>query len=109
MQRVRGSWWTARLAALLGIAAGGALLLGTGGGASAQVPPAPSNVGTRVPLPYNGANAAEVNPSFVGPLQLLRSGQMDLSDPNAPTITIPLYRGQMRDGRAVWYILTDTN
>ena len=30
-------------------------------------------------------------------------------DVNAGTITLPLYQGQMKDGRKVWYILTDTD
>ena len=35
------------------------------------------------------------------PVQLLRSGKLG-------TIRLPLYLGHMRDGRNVWYILTDT-
>ena len=54
---------------------------------------------------------------LIGPYQLLKSGQVDL---NASTITLPLYRGQLKaattaDGgsgsgevRNVWYIVTDT-
>jgi len=30
-------------------------------------------------------------------------------DLDAGTITLPLYQGQMKDGRKVWYILTDTD
>jgi len=30
-------------------------------------------------------------------------------DLDAGTITLPLYQGQMKDGRRVWYILTDTD
>jgi hypothetical protein len=26
-----------------------------------------------------------------------------------PTVTLPLYKGKLRDGRLVWYILTDTD
>ena len=40
-----------------------------------------------------------------GPYQLLKSGKIDL---NARTITLPLYQGKMRDGRKIWYVLTDT-
>ncbi len=36
----------------------------------------------------------------------MRSGMIDL---DAGTITLPLYQGQMKDGRKVWYILTDTD
>lgn len=77
----------------------------------AQVPPASPSVGTNVPESYFGplpSGSLGDEERLVGPVQLLKSGPLDLSDPEAPTITIPLYRGQMRDGRAVWYILTDT-
>lgn len=99
---------------MLGLAAVSGVLLVAGARSPVHAqtpaaPPAPNNVGTLVPLPYNGADAAQVNPSFVGPVQLLRSGTIDLSDPQAPTITIPLYLGHMRDGTNVWYILTDTD
>lgn len=103
--------WLARLPLLPGVTLA-ALAFGAGRSALAQTPPtppAPSNVGTTVPKPYNGAPASGVKKELVGPVLLLRSGEMDLSDANAPTITIPLYKGQMRDGRSVWYILTDTN
>ena len=38
-------------------------------------------------------------------MQLLRSGKLDRK---RGTIRLPLYLGHMRDGRNVWYILTDT-
>ncbi|MDQ3723962.1 MAG: hypothetical protein M3376_13075 [Actinomycetota bacterium] len=38
-------------------------------------------------------------------MQLLRSGKLDRK---RGTIRLPLYLGHMRDGRRVWYILTDT-
>ena len=38
-------------------------------------------------------------------MQLLRSGKLDR---RRGTIRLPLYLGHMRDGRNVWYILTDT-
>jgi hypothetical protein len=47
-----------------------------------------------------------VQKELVGPLQLLRSGPIDL---DAGQVTLPLYHGQMADGTPVWYILTDTN
>jgi hypothetical protein len=30
-------------------------------------------------------------------------------DPAAGTVTLPLHHGRMRDGRLVWYVLTDTS
>lgn len=45
--------------------------------------------------------------SFVyAPNQILRAGVVDLEK---STITLPLYQGRMKDGRAVWYVLTDAS
>src|SRR6202040_894170 len=47
-----------------------------------------------------------VNPSLVGPVQLLKTGPVD--DQNG-TITIPLYLGHMKNGTNVWYVLLDVD
>jgi hypothetical protein len=73
---------------------------------SNSIAPAPPSIGASVPLTYFGPAPSTLQPELVGPYQLLRAGTIDL---NAGTITLPLYRGQMKDGRNVWYILTDTN
>lgn len=72
--------------------------------------PPPPSVGTKIPTTYFGPPASEVQDdprgrALVGPAQLLRSGTVNKA---ALTVTLPLYRGHMRDGRPVWYILTDT-
>ena len=67
--------------------------------------PAPPSIGADIPLTYFGPAPSEVNPSYIGPLQLLRSGPVDL---NASTVTLPLYKGQLVTGETVWYVLTDT-
>jgi len=67
--------------------------------------PAAPSVGASVPLSYFGPFPSEVKKELVGPVELLRSGSID---PRAGTVTLPLYRGQMEDGKNVWYILTDT-
>lgn len=67
-------------------------------------PPGP-DVGASVPGTYFGPMGSEVDDNLVGPVQLLRSGPMGA---DGMSITIPLYEGQMSDGRSVWYILTDT-
>ncbi|MGI9095568.1 MAG: hypothetical protein ACR2F4_08370, partial [Thermoleophilaceae bacterium] len=69
------------------------------------VPPAPPSVGTDVPLSYFGPMASEVNKNLVGPVQLLRSGQLSRM---RTTIELPLYRGYLKSGQSFWYILTDT-
>ncbi len=106
-----------QLAALLGLSL--TLLLGAAPGALAQdaatpsqgeldnsVPPPPS-IGADVTLPYFAPPPSMVQKELIGPYQLIKSGKIDMDE---MTITLPLYRGQMKDGgEAVWYILTDTN
>ncbi|MGI9030509.1 MAG: hypothetical protein ACR2HP_11075, partial [Ilumatobacteraceae bacterium] len=102
------------IAAIAGIAL--ALVVGVAAGPSAaddNVPPLPPElggitgpeVGASVPESYFGPMPSEVDKNLVGPVQLLRSGPMG---EDGLSITLPLYRGQMADGRNVWYILTDT-
>jgi len=86
-----------------------ALIAPVGGTALAQeieVAPSPPSIGADVPVTYFGPPPSSVQPELVGPLQLLRSGEVDLT---AGTIKLPLYRGAMADtGETVWYVLTDT-
>lgn len=71
-----------------------------------EVTPSPPSIGADVPVTYFGPPPSSVEPELVGPLQLLRSGEIDLT---AGTITLPLYQGKMAGtGEAVWYVLTDT-
>jgi hypothetical protein len=65
-----------------------------------------ASTGAKVPISYFGPAPSNVDPTLVGPFLLLKSGTVDLK---ACTITIPLYLGHMKDGRTVWYVLTDTN
>lgn len=71
-----------------------------------DVAPAPASIGADVPLTYFGPAPSQVQRELIGPYQLLKSGTIDL---DAGTITLPLYRGQLTSGEAVWYILTDTD
>jgi hypothetical protein len=73
--------------------------------ARAQVAPPPASVGAQVPLTYFGPAPSDVQKELIGPYKLLKAGEVDLK---AETVTLPLYEGKMRDGRKVWYILTDT-
>ena len=69
--------------------------------------PAPASTGTNVGLSYFGPSPSTVNPSLVGPVQLLNTGQVDAI---AGTITIPLYKGKVKStGKTAWYILTDVS
>jgi hypothetical protein len=49
---------------------------------------------------------SEVNPSFFGPVLLMKSAAVDL-EPG--TATVPLRRGKMKSGEDVWFILTDAS
>ena len=71
-----------------------------------EIAPAPASVGADVPVTYFGPAPSSVQKELVGPYQLLKSGQVDQA---AGTITLPLYRGRLADGRPLWYILTDTD
>src|SRR6201981_1111954 len=69
--------------------------------------PASANVGTRVPLSYFGPPPSETNPSLVGPVQELKSGQLDAINGRIP---LPLYEGYIPGTKIpVWYILTDVS
>src|ERR1700692_2986199 len=77
-----------------------------GPGPGCDLFPAPPSVGATVDLSYFGPPPSSVNRSLVGPVQLLNTGPVNVA---AGTITIPLYLGHMKDGRNVWYILTDVS
>jgi hypothetical protein len=77
-----------------------------GPGPGCDLFPAPPSVGATVDLSYFGPSPSTVNRSLVGPVQLLNTGPVNVA---AGTITIPLYLGHMKDGRNVWYILTDVD
>ena len=78
-----------------------------GPGPGCDLFPAPPSVGASVPLTYFGPSPSTVNPSLVGPVQLLNSGVVDAAH---GTITIPLYKGSLKGTKqTVWYILTDVS
>ncbi|CAL1242006.1 hypothetical protein [Candidatus Methylocalor cossyra] len=76
-----------------------------GDGPGCDLFPAPASVGTTIGLSYFGP--PPLDPTQVGPVQLLRSGQVDVVK---GTVTLPLYKGYLKNNKTpVWYILTDTN
>jgi hypothetical protein len=70
-----------------------------------DVAPAPPSIGADIPLTYFGPAPSQVQRELIGPFQLLKSGEVDLDE---GTITLPLYQGALKNGKAVWYVLTDT-
>jgi len=78
-----------------------------GPGPGCDLFPAPPSVGASVPLSYFGPSPSTVNPSLVGPVQLLNTGKVDAAH---GTITIPLYKGSLAgSNKTIWYILTDVD
>ena len=77
--------------------------------ADEPIPPQPPSVGTDIPETYFGPPASESfsenNESLVGPVELLKAGTTNVK---AGTTTLPLYKGHDKDGKNVWFILTDT-
>ena len=101
------------LLAATGLPAFAAVVDGPGGGPrdnngpGCNLFPAAASVGTRVPLSYFGPPASETNQSLVGPVQELKSGQLDAI---RGRITLPLYLGYITGSKIpVWYILTDVS
>ncbi|HEY1576821.1 MAG TPA: hypothetical protein VGF82_07110 [Terracidiphilus sp.] len=78
-----------------------------GPGPGCNLFPAPASTGAAVGLSYFGPSPSTVNPSFVGPVQLLNSGTVDATN---GTITLPLYKGTLKGTKKIiWYILTDVS
>jgi len=105
-QRARAGWVTA---ALLSIPVSALALGAVPSQADDPVPPEPPSTGTDIPGTYFGPPASksfsENNESLVGPVKLLKAGTIDRS---AGTTTLPLYLGHDKNGKNVWFILTDT-
>lgn len=78
------------------------------GQASAQeeTQPVPGNIGTGITGLYNGPFPSETQRELVGPYVLLKAGIINQANTE---VTLPLYEGRMKDGRKVWYVLTDTS
>ena len=78
-----------------------------GPGPGCNLFPAPASTGAAVGLSYFGPSPSTVNPSLVGPVQLLNSGTVDAAH---GTVTLPLYKGTLKGTKkTIWYILTDVS
>ena len=60
-----------------------------------EVRPSPPSIGADVPVTYFAPPASTDEQGLIGPLQLLRTGPVDL---DAGTITLPLYEGRVQPG-----------
>lgn len=67
--------------------------------------PAPAFLQPDVSIVVGQPSPSEINPSFLGPVLLMKSAQVDLV---RGTAILPLHKGQLASGETVWFIITDT-
>jgi hypothetical protein len=68
--------------------------------------PAPASIFPDEHIIVAQPSPSEVNPSFLGPVLLMKSAHIDLEK---GTMTLPLRKGKLASGEAVWSVLTDTS
>ncbi len=67
--------------------------------------PAPDSLQPDFNIVVAQPSPSEVNPSFLGPVLLMRSAQVDLV---AGTAKLPLHKGKLASGETAWFVITDT-
>jgi hypothetical protein len=93
------------LAALGGPAPAEVTVRGTEGKPLHEARPAPASIFPDEHVIVAQPSPSEVNPSFLGPVLLMKSAHVDLEK---GTMTVPLRKGRMASGETVWSVLTDT-
>jgi hypothetical protein len=63
--------------------------------------------GTAIQAGYQGPMASYEDHGLVGPVDLLRNGQVNFGV--TPTFTTPLYFGTSENSSSYWYIVTDSS
>lgn len=76
------------------------------GGNNDDVAPSPPSIGADVPLTYFGPAPSEVQKELIGPYKTLKAAQVDL---DKGEMSLPLYKGKMKSGESVWYVVLDTS
>ena len=66
--------------------------------------PAPASIYPDEHIIVAQPSPSEVNPSFLGPVLLMKSAHIDLEK---GTMTVPLRAGRLASGETVWSVLTD--
>lgn len=94
----------AGFAGLTGVAQASVVNRGKEGPPLSEIRPAPKSIYPDQKMITAQPSPSEVNPAFLGPVLLMKSGLVDLE---AGTVTLPLRRGRLASGQAVWSILTD--
>lgn len=96
----------AAMAAALAAPAGAEVIVrGIEGKPLHEARPAPAFLQPDVKIVVAQPSPSEVNPSFLGPVLLMKSAHIDLEK---GTMTLPLRRGKLASGERVWFVLTDT-
>jgi hypothetical protein len=70
-----------------------------------EVRPAPAFFEPDVHVIVAQPSPSEVNPSFLGPVLLMKQAQVDL---DKGTAKLPLRKGRLHSGETVWFVITDT-
>jgi len=98
---------TALAASLVGGAAAQAevVVRGIEGKPLHEARPAPGFIAPDHRIVVAQPSPSDVNPSFLGPVLLMRQAQVDLEK---GTAKLPLYKGRLQSGETVWFVLTDT-
>lgn len=80
------------------------IVRGEEGGPLHEARPAPAFLADDHRIVVAQPSPSEVNPSFLGPVLLMKSAHVDL---DAGTARLPLREGQLETGEKVWFVLTD--
>jgi hypothetical protein len=70
-----------------------------------EVRPAPAFFKPDLDIITAQPSPSEVNPSFLGPVLLMKQAQVDLEN---GTAKLPLRKGHLRSGETAWFVITDT-
>ena len=108
MQQAFTKWLLASVAvsaAFTGAAQAEVTKRGKEGAPLDEIREAPASISGDVKTIVAQPSPSEVNPSFLGPVLLMKSAHIDLEK---GTATLPLRRGKLRTGQPVWFIITDT-
>jgi hypothetical protein len=80
------------------------IVRGTEGAPLHEARPAPGAIFPDEHIVVAQPSPSEVNPSFLGPVLLMKSAHIDLEK---GTMTVPLRKGRLETGELVWSVLTD--
>ncbi len=79
---------------------------GTEGAPLHEARPAPASIFPDEHIIVAQPSPSEVNPSFLGPVLLMKSAHIDLEK---GTMVLPLRKGRLESGEPVWSVLTDVS